>query len=128
MAKERSAALVVVLSIVTLGIYWLYWYYTVNKEIVLVSNGSVKASPGVALLAQFIPIANIVSLYNTASRLQTAKQAASDPHTISPGLCIVIALFVPFGIYSALVQSGLNALIHHQSRQAPAAAPVARTA
>lgn len=127
MIKERSAALVIVLSIVTLGIYWLYWYYTINNEIVTASGGTVKASPGVALLAQFIPIANLVSIYNTASRLQTAKRSSNDPHTISPGVCVLLAIFVPFGVYSALVQSGMNALIHHQQREA-AAAPIARTA
>ncbi len=117
MLKQRSVAGVIILSIITLGIYWLYWYYSVNDQIVKASKGTVQASPGVALLAQFIPIANVISWYNTVSRLQTAKQAAKDPHSVSPGLCLVLAIFVPIGLYTAMVQGGVNALLHHQARQ-----------
>lgn len=123
MPERRGVAKVIILSIVTLGIYWLYWYYVINKEIMQVARGAVQCSPGIALLSQFVPIAGIVSWYNTAKRLQTAKRAANDPDSSDPAVWLIIAILAPFGIYTALMQGSLNTLIDHISRGAAAPAP-----
>lgn len=125
MPQQRGVATVILRSILTIGFYWLYWYYTVNEEIRIASRGTVQVSPGLALLAQFIPVANVISWYNTASRLETVKRANNDPHQMSAGVTVLLAFFLPFGFYTAIVQGGLNALLHHQSRGEPAVTALA---
>ena len=65
--KTRGPWVVWLLSLVTFGIYFLYWYYKVNNE-VREYDGSIEVEPGISLLAQFIPIANIVSAVKCAGR------------------------------------------------------------
>lgn len=115
MQKIRKPGVVILLSIVTIGIYWLYWYYSINKEIQDHVGERIKFSPGMALLSQFIPIANFVSHYNTAQRIQTMKNICTDPDSISPGAAVLFSIFLPFGIYTYMLQSGLNSHWHHHS-------------
>lgn len=118
MPSQRSVGTAILLSIVTFGIYWLYWYYVINEEIRQLGRGRIEVSPGLALFAQFIPIAGLISIYNTASRLETVKRAENDPHSVSAVACLLAAIFLPF-VYTAIVQGGVNALILHLSRGTP---------
>src|SRR5437588_10890755 len=55
--KNRNPFAVIFLSIITLGIYWFVWVYKVNNEI-RTHEPLVRCSPGISVLAQFIPVAN----------------------------------------------------------------------
>lgn len=105
--KERDILVVFILTIVTLGIYWLYWYYMVNEEMRMHSE-RIDVAPGLAVICQFIPIVNFVSKYNTADRLLTLQRECDDPLRISPLAALLFSIFLPFGIYTYMVQSGLN--------------------
>ncbi len=105
--KNRNPLGVIVLSVITLGIYWLFWYYKVNDEI-REHEPQVRCSPGVALLAQFIPLANFVSDYNTATRIQRMELADGTTSTISPLVTFILLIFFGIG-YVVQVQSHLNA-------------------
>lgn len=48
--KKRDPLGVLGLSFITLGIYWFYWYYTINDEIRRFEKDD-TVRPGVALLA-----------------------------------------------------------------------------
>ena len=48
--KKREPLGVLGLSVITLGIYWLYWYYTINDEIRRFEKDD-TVRPGIALLA-----------------------------------------------------------------------------
>jgi len=113
MHKFRKSCIVILLSLVTFGIYWLYWYYNINKEIQEHVGEKVKFSPGMALLSQFVPIANFVSHYNTAKRIQTMKNICNDPDSLSPGAAVLFSIFLPFGIYTYMLQSAMNTHWHH---------------
>ena len=115
MQKSRKTCIVILLSLVTFGIYWLYWYYSINKEIQEHVGEKVKFSPGMALLSQFVPIANFVSQYNTAKRIQTMKNICNDPDSLSPGAAVLFSIFLPFGIYTYMLQSAMNTHWHHHS-------------
>lgn len=105
--KNRNPLGVMFLSVITLGIYWLYWYYTVNDEI-RTHEPQVRCSPGVALLAQFVPFANFVSHYNTATRVQRMELADGATSTISPLVTFLLLWFIGIG-YIVQIQSHLNA-------------------
>ena len=61
------------LSLITLGIYYLYWYFTVNSEL-RAYDASIEVEPGIATLAAIVPIANLVTIYN-----------CGRPHRAGPG-------------------------------------------
>ena len=67
--KDRSPTSVLGLSIITLGIYYLVWYYKVNDEIRR-HDPSIKVKPGWAVVALFVAICNLVSGYSTAARIR----------------------------------------------------------
>src|SRR6478609_9385191 len=79
------------LSLITLGIYFLYWYYKVNDE-VRNYDRSIEVEPGISLLAQFIPIANIISFYKSGERIDRARTTAgvSDQCSAIAGLLLQI--------------------------------------
>ena len=76
--KIRNPFGVFVLSIVTFGIYYLVWYYKVNRE--LRDAARIDVSPVVALLAVsigwFIIVPPFVSWYRTFERIQSAQRRA----------------------------------------------------
>ncbi len=113
MLKKRSPFAVIFFTLITFGIYWLYWYYSINKEIHEHTSEKMNFSPAMALLAQFIPIANFVSHYNTAKRIKTMKNICGDPDTIEPLAAILFSIFLPFGIYTYIIQSGMNNHCYH---------------
>lgn len=99
------------LSIITLGIYMLVWYFKVNAEL---RDAGEDVSPGVALLAVTFGIILIippfVSLYNTAERIRRVQERAGVTKTISPVLALVLT-FIPIAnmFQTAYMQSALNA-------------------
>jgi hypothetical protein len=112
--KIRNPFGVFVLAIVTLGIYYLVWYYKVNRE--LRDASGIDVSPGVALLAitfgWFIIVPPFVSWYRTFQRIQQAQQQAKLTTEVNPVLgfiLYIIALyFLPFELLYA--QDELNKL------------------
>jgi len=90
--RVRSPAGGWLLALVTLGIYYLFWYYNVNKEL-RDFDRSIRVSPGVAVLALFVPIVNLVSIYNTGGRIRQAQTIAGATPA-SSGLVGVLLAFV----------------------------------
>ena len=74
------------MSIITLGIYGLYWYYAVNKELEVSGQ---KVAPVMSLLAitfgVILVIPPFVSLYNTADRIRRAQEHQGDDQPDLPG-------------------------------------------
>lgn len=103
--KTRGPWIVWLLSLVTFGIYGLYWYYKVNDE-VREYDGSIEVSPGVALFAQFIPIANLVSLVKTGGRIAQAQTTAGRSERCSGGIGFLLIFLA--GTWIVYYQSQLN--------------------
>jgi len=112
--KIRGAGAVFFLALVTFGIYYLVWYYKINRE--LRDAGGIDVSPGIALLAitlgWFLIVPPFVSTYRTFGRIRSAQLAAGVPNPASPGLgfllYIVAVIFLPFELIYA--QDNLNRL------------------
>jgi len=112
--KVRNPFLVFVWSLVTLGIYYLVWYYKINRE--LRDAAGVDVSPVVAVVAisigWIVIVPPFVSWYRTFTRITEAQRAAgitSEANPILGFILYVIAVFfVPVEVIYA--QDELNKL------------------
>ena len=134
--KIRNPLGVIGLTLITLGIYAIFWYYFVNKELAEIgkSKGTDECgtSPGTSVLAitlgVFIIVPPFVSIYNTCKRLQAAERLTGTQPGMEPGLLFVIWIFVsPVAEY--IFQSNMNRVLQTQAAggggQIPAAPPQA---
>ena len=113
-AKIRSLWAVALLPIITIAIYYFYWWYQINRE--LKDYGRAKGtnelgdSPGKSLLAvtlgALIIVPALVSTYRGFKRVQAAQRlAGADALNGWIGLILYILISPAFFAY---VQSGLN--------------------
>jgi hypothetical protein len=93
------------LSFITLGIYWLYWYYKVNDEIRRYEKDD-SVRPGIALLAVtlgwLIIVPPFISMYNTSKHIVRMEERAGVVQVLSPALNVVLLIVVSIatGLYS----------------------------
>lgn len=108
---RRNPGIVWVLAIVTLGIYWLYWYYTVNREL-SERFPSVEVSPLGAVAAVtiggLIIVPPLVSVYNTGGRIRDSQADSGLRPSCLP--IVGLLLFFVFGLNIAYHQIQLNAI------------------
>jgi Domain of unknown function (DUF4234) len=106
------------LSIITLGIYWLYWYYKVNDEMRRFEKDE-TIRPGMALLAVslgwILIIPPFISVYNTGRHVAHMEERVGLTGPLSPALnlLVYIVLAVGTGLY---VQEHLNRVWEVASR------------
>jgi hypothetical protein len=112
--KIRNPFLVFVWCFVTLGIYYLVWYYKINRE--LRDACGIQVSPVVALLAVsvgwIVIVPPFVSWYRTFVRIQQAQRQAGVTSEANPVLgfilYVIAVFFVPIEVIYA--QDELNKL------------------
>jgi Domain of unknown function (DUF4234) len=107
---KRNPLGVLGLSLITLGIYGLYWYYKVNEEI-LRYTGDQTISPSRSLLA-VIPgflliVPPFIAYYNTSNHVVQMQQQRGIQSQISPALVVILAIVIWIGM-AAYVQEHLN--------------------
>ena len=114
-AKIRNPLAVVALTLVTLGVYALFWWYFVNRE--LRDFGRAKGtdecgtSPGTSLAALAIGwiviVPPFVSVFKGFKRMNAASRLAGSGDGFDAGLGLLIWIFIsPIAIY--LFQMNLN--------------------
>lgn len=115
--KVRNPVNSALLSLVTGGIYGIFWWYYANKEMVGLGqargNSELGDNPTNSVLALipggFVIIPAIMTMLNTPKRIAAAQRQAGIPEAqgINPVLATVLFLFLfPVGIYIA--QQELN--------------------
>ena len=115
-AKIRNLWAVALLPIITIAIYYFYWWYQINRE--LKDYGHAKStdelgeSPGTSLLAvtlgALIIVPALVSTFRGFKRVQAAQRLAGvDQLNGWIGLILYVVISPAFFAY---VQSGLNAV------------------
>ena len=103
--KKREPLGVLGLSVITLGIYWLYWFYTINDEIRRFEKDD-TVRPGIALLAVtlgwLIIVPPFISVYNTSKHIVRMEERLGISQTLSPAINVVLLLLVHIavGLYS----------------------------
>jgi hypothetical protein len=103
--KVRGPVNVWLLTLVTFGIYGLVWYYKINREL-RDFHASIEVNPGLALLALFVPIVGLVSIYNTGTRIGQAQQLSGLGTQCSGALGLVASFF--FALQTIYLQGQLN--------------------
>ena len=122
-AKLRHPVAVAVLVVVTLGIYGVFWWYFINRE--LADYGRAKGttelgdSPVKSTLALFpgalLIVPAIWTTVTTFQRTQRAQQLAGQtPINGWLGLVLYIVILPAFDAY---IQSGLNGVWRAQASQ-----------
>lgn len=108
MGKKRSPIGVLLLAIITFGIYFFVWYYKTNREMMEVTQQPWGVGLWTFLL--FIPIANFVSVYKMADQIHRAHLAkgVTGMGTVPIFLLMVIPLVSIVGV--PMAQSQMNKL------------------
>ena len=113
-AKLRNPLGVVGLSIITLGIYYIFWWYYINREMRdfgRARNTDLGQNPGNSVLAitlgALIIVPAIVTLWRTCDRIQRSQEVAGvDRPASGPIIFILLLLIGPVGVWYA--QNELN--------------------
>jgi hypothetical protein len=108
--KTRNPWGVWLLSLVSLGIYGIVWYYKVNKE-THDYDPRIEVNPAMCVVTILFGwilclIPPLVSIYNTGTRIAKAQEAAGAPVTCQPIIGLLLA-FVS-STHSVYYQSQIN--------------------
>jgi hypothetical protein len=123
-AKIRSPLGVVGLSLITLGIYYFYWYFKVNNELANLgeSRGTdeLGTAPTKSLLAMvpgfLLIVPPFVSLFNTCQRINRGQHLTGEGVGLSPVVGFVLSvLLAPVGMF--LMQGSLNHIWDNQRQR-----------
>src|SRR5688500_10579132 len=128
-AKLRNPLGVVGLSIITLGIYYVFWWYFINREMRdfgRARGADLGQSPGNSVLAvtlgALIIVPALVTLWRTSDRIQRSQEVAGvERGANGPIIFILLLLIGPVGVWYA--QSELNKAWEKQASGAPAGLP-----
>ena len=123
-AKIRNVVAVAIFSLITLGIYVVFWWYFINRE--LADYGRAKGaddlgdSPGKSTLALYpgalLIVPAIWTTFTTFQRVQAAQRHAGQT-PINGWLGIVLWVVITPAFY-AYMQSGLNSAGRAQAQVA----------
>lgn len=111
MIQQRNIAVCIILSIVTCGIYDLYWLVCLTNDTNTAAGTTDGTSGGMVLLLTIVTC-NIYSLYwgyKQGEKIDIAKQKKGMPSSDSNVLYLLLCLFVPVVAW-ALMQNELNNL------------------
>jgi Domain of unknown function (DUF4234) len=108
-AKLRNPLGVVGLSIITLGIYYIFWWYFINREMRdfgRAKGADLGQNPGNSVLAitlgWIIIVPAIVTLWTTSDRIQRTQEVAGvDQPATGPIIFILLFLIGPVGVWYA---------------------------
>ena len=122
-AKIRNPIAVAVLSVVTLGIYLVFWWYFINRELADYgrANGTNELgdNPTMSTLALFPGVLILVpalwTTVTTFNRVQAAQKLAGQT-PINGWLGLLLYLVISPAMY-AYMQSGLNGTWRAQASQ-----------
>ena len=112
MIQRREIALAIVLSLVTCGIYGIYWFIKITDDAKLAADDTNFQSGGVAFLLTLVTfgIYGIYWAYKMGELMKTAQQKHNLPVKDNAVLYLVLAL-IGLGIVDyILIQSDLNAI------------------
>jgi len=128
-AKLRNPLGVVGLSLITLGIYYVFWWYFINREMRdfgRARNVDLGESPGNSVLAltlgALIIVPALVTLWRTSDRIQRAQEVAGVERPANGPIIFILLLIIgPVGIWYA--QNELNKAWQAQAPGTPASLP-----
>jgi len=122
---QRNPLGVLGLSVVTLGIYFFYWYYKINEELRTFEHDD-TISPTRSLMAMIfgwlIIVPPFIAMYNTAKHVRGIEDRTAIQPVLEPALVIVIMLLVTVGT-GLYLQEHLNRIWEREAAVGPAPPP-----
>jgi hypothetical protein len=129
-AKVRDIGIVILLTFVTLGIYFFVWYYRINRELrdfgrayqdPELSDEDPTVSVLAITLGALILVPAIVSFYRTVGRIRRAQRIAQTSELTNGWVIFglyLAGIIIPFvGLaVPAYIQSGLNSIWNRYPR------------
>lgn len=113
MIQKREIAVAIILSIITCGIYGIYWFIKLNDEINQLNGDTNDTTGGMAFLFSLITcgIYAIYWMYKMGDKLDKIAQNHGMP-TSSRGIVYLVLSIFGLGIVSyALMQDTINKVI-----------------
>lgn len=108
MIKERNIALCIILSLVTCGIYGLYWYVCLTND---TNTAAGTGSPsGIVALLLTLVTCNLYSIYwgyKQGEKIDAARQRRGMAGGDNKALYLILCLFIPIVAW-ILMQNELN--------------------
>ena len=105
----------------TLSVYYFVWFYKVHKEArQYLQDEAIK--PGLMTFSQFIPIWNLVTVYQFGDRIAAMQRRAGAGESVQPILGLVAAFFA--SLHVVYLQSEFNKAIEAALAAAARATPV----
>jgi len=111
MLQKRNIGLAILFSLITCGIYALYWMYQISADTRMLVGNSDSGGPGTDLLLDIVTcgIFGFFVVYQSAKRIHQAEQDR-EMRTSDDALMLTI-LYAFAGIISfAIIQSKINAI------------------
>ena len=127
--KIRNPVTVLLLDLVTLGIYGLFWWYYANREMADLGKGKgtteLGENPTNSVLALFpgglIIVPAIITMINTGKRVKAAQRLAGRQEEANEWIgLLLILVFAPVGLW--YLQEQLNKVWEVEA-EAPALEP-----
>jgi hypothetical protein len=122
---KRNPLGVLGLTLITLGIYFFFWYYKINDELRRFENDE-TINPGRSLMAMIfgwlIIVPPFIAMYNTAKHVQKVEERLAIQPQLEPALTIVFMLLISIvnGLY---IQEHLNRIWDRAAGAASAPPP-----
>ena len=107
--KRRDIAITIILSIVTCGIYAIYWFIMMTEDVNTLTDDH-KTSGGLAFVLTLVTcgIYGYFWAYSMGKRIYTYQQAKGEVASDNSVLYLVLQIFGLGIVTSALIQSELN--------------------
>ncbi len=116
-AKIRNPLVVVLLTVITFGIYGIFWWYFINRE--MADYGQANNVPELGdnpllsvvavTIGALVIIPALVSIWRTCKRIETTQNHVLGSNNFSPLLSFILSLFPLIHLIAwFLMQSNLN--------------------
>lgn len=112
MISKRSVGLSIFLSLITCGIYEIYWFVKLTNETNQLS-GDHKTSGGMAFLLTLITcgIYSLFWSYKMGKKMQIAQSKAGMPASDNSVLYLILNFFGLIIVSQAIIQSEINSIV-----------------
>ncbi len=119
MRQERNIVLAIIFSLITCGIYGIYWFIVLSDEAKEYSGDQEMMSGVVAFLLTLVTcgIFGIYWFYKLGKTMYTAQQNNGLPATDNSILYLVLELFGLGIINYCIIQNDLNAITRKKNGQ-----------
>lgn len=110
MINNRSVALCIILSIVTCGIYGIYWFIVMTNDVKTAAEDTELASGGLAFILTIVTcgIYGYYWAYKIGKLMNVAQEKKNLPASDNSVLYLILQIFGLGIIVYAIVQSDLN--------------------